>query len=42
VAVAGTAKHPAPALNLSNKSFTLGGASFTATVVAGKDTVVLP
>ena len=42
VAVAGTTKYPAPPLDLSNDSFTLGGASFTAAPVAGKDTVVSP
>ena len=42
VAVAGTAKHPAPPLDLSDNSFTMGGVSFKATPVAGKDTVVLP
>ena len=42
VAVAGTTKYPAPLLDLSNDSFTLGGASFTAAPVAGKDTVVSP
>ena len=42
VAVAGTAKHPAPPLDLSNNSFTMGGVSFKAAPVAGKDTVVSP
>jgi len=42
VAVAGTTKYPAPLLDLSNDSFTLDGASFTAAPVAGKDTVVSP
>jgi len=42
VAVAGTTKYPAPPLDLSNGSFTLDGASFTAAAVAGKDTVVSP
>jgi len=42
VAVAGTTKYPAPLLDLSNNSFTLDGASFTAAPVAGKDTVVSP
>ncbi len=42
VAVAGTAKHPAPALNLSNDSFTLDGGSFKAAPVVGQDTVVIP
>lgn len=42
VAVAGTAKDPAPPLNLSNGSFTLNGTSFKAAPVAGNETVVLP
>ena len=42
LAVAGATKHPAPPLDLSNNSFTVGGASFKATPVAGKDTVVSP
>jgi hypothetical protein len=42
VAVAGTTKYPAPPLDLSNNSFTLDGASFTAAPVAGQDTVVSP
>jgi hypothetical protein len=42
VAVAGTTKYPAPSLDLSNNSFTLDGASFTAAPVAGQDTVVSP
>jgi hypothetical protein len=42
VAVAGTARQPAPALDLSDNGFTLDGASFTATPVAGNDTVVSP
>ncbi len=42
VAVAGTAKSPAPPLDLSNDSFVLGGATFTASPVAGDDTVVTP
>jgi hypothetical protein len=42
VVVAGTTKYPAPPLDLSNGSFTLGGASFKAAPVAGKDIVVLP
>jgi hypothetical protein len=42
VAAAGTTKYPAPPLDLSNDSFTLGGASFTAAAVAGNETVVSP
>jgi hypothetical protein len=42
VAVAGKTKYPAPPLDLSNGSFTLDGASFTAAPVAGQDTVVSP
>jgi hypothetical protein len=42
VAVEGTAKLPAPPLDLSDNGFTIGGASFTAALVAGKDTVVSP
>ena len=42
VAVAGPAKHPAPPLDLSNGSFTLNGASFTAAPVTGNETVVSP
>jgi hypothetical protein len=42
IAVEGKAKVPAPALNLSNGSFTLDGSSFTASLVAGQATVVLP
>ncbi len=42
VAVAGTTKYPAPALDLSNDSFSLDGAGFTAAPVAGQDTVVSP
>jgi hypothetical protein len=42
VAVAGTTKYPAPPLDLSNKSFTLDGSSFTAAPVDGQDTVVSP
>ncbi len=42
VAVAGTAKSPAPPLDLGNDSFVLGGATFTAAPVAGDDTVVTP
>ena len=42
VAVAGTTKYAAPPLDLSNDSFTLGGASFMASDVAGNQTVVIP
>ena len=42
VAVAGSARTPAPPLNLGNGSFTLGGTSFKAAPVAGNETVVLP
>jgi hypothetical protein len=42
VAVEGTAKLPAPPLDLSDNGFTIDGASFTAVLVAGKDTVVSP
>lgn len=42
VAVAGTAKSPAPPLDLGNDSFVLGGATFTAAPVAGDDTVITP
>ena len=42
LAVAGATKYPAPPLDLANGSFTLGGASFKATPVAGNDTVVSP
>ena len=42
VAVAGTTKSPAPPLDLSNNSFTLGGTTFTAAPVAGNQTVVIP
>jgi hypothetical protein len=42
VVMAGTAKTPAPALNLSDGSFTLDGTSFKAAPVAGNETVVLP
>lgn len=41
IAVEGKTKVPAPSLNLSNGSFTLDGSSFTASLVAGQDTVVL-
>ena len=42
VAVAGPTKYAAPPLDLSDDSFTLGGASYTASVVAGNQTVVSP
>lgn len=42
VAVAGSARTPAPPLNLGNGSFTLDGTSFKAAPVAGNETVVLP
>jgi len=42
VAVAGTAKTPAPVLNLSDGSFSLDGTSSKAAPVAGNETVVLP
>jgi hypothetical protein len=42
VAVAGTTKYPAPPLDLSNNTFTLGGTTFTAAPVAGNQTVVIP
>ena len=42
LAVAGATRYPAPPLDLANGSFTLGGASFKATPVAGNDTVVSP
>jgi hypothetical protein len=42
MAVAGATRYPAPPLDLANGSFTLGGASFKATPVAGNDTVVSP
>ena len=42
LAVAGTTKYPAPPLDLANGSFTLNGASFKATPVAGNETVVSP
>jgi hypothetical protein len=42
LAVAGATKYPAPLLDLANGSFTLNGASFKATPVAGNDTVVIP
>ncbi len=42
VAVAGSTKYAAPSLDLSDDSFTLGGASFKASAVAGNQTVVSP
>jgi hypothetical protein len=42
VAVEGTATLPAPPLDLSDNGFTIDGASFSAALVAGKDTVVSP
>jgi hypothetical protein len=42
VAVAGSTKYAAPPLDLANGSFTLNGAGFTATPVAGNETVVIP
>jgi hypothetical protein len=42
VAAEGAAKLPAPPLDLSDGGFTIDGASFTAALVAGKDTVVSP
>lgn len=42
LAVAAATKYPAPLLDLANGSFTLGGASFKASPVAGNDTVVSP
>jgi hypothetical protein len=42
VVVAGTARYAAPPLDLSNDSFSLGGASFRAAPVAGDQTVVIP
>jgi hypothetical protein len=42
VAVEGAAKLPAPPLDLSDNGFTIGGASFTAALVAGTSTVVSP
>jgi hypothetical protein len=42
VAVAGPARYAAPPLDLSDDSFTLGGASFHASPVAGDQTVVIP
>jgi hypothetical protein len=40
--VAGTARSPAPPLDLNDLSFTLGGTSFRAAPVAGNQTVVIP
>ena len=42
LAVAGATKYPAPLLDLVSGNFTLDGASFKATPVAGNDTVVSP
>jgi hypothetical protein len=42
VAVAGTTKYAAPPLDLSDDSFTLDGISYTASAVAGNQTVVTP
>ena len=42
VAVAGTVRSPAPPLDLSDRSFSVDGTSFTAMLVAGKVTVVSP
>jgi hypothetical protein len=42
VVVAGTAKSPAPPLNLRDGSFTLDGTGFKAAPVAGNEKVVLP
>jgi hypothetical protein len=42
VAVAGTTKYAAPPLDLSDDSFTLGGESYSASAVAGNQTVVTP
>jgi hypothetical protein len=42
VAVAGTTRSAAPPLNLSDGAFTLDGASFQASAVAGDQTVVTP
>jgi hypothetical protein len=42
VAVEGTAELPAPPLDLSDGGFTIDGASSTAALVAGADTVVSP
>jgi hypothetical protein len=42
VAVQGTAELPAPPLDLSDGGFTINGASFTAALVAGAETVVSP
>jgi hypothetical protein len=42
VAVAGTARSPAPPLDLIDDRFTLGGTSFRAAPVAGNQTVVIP
>ena len=42
VAVAGTTRNAAPPLDLGDLSFTLSGASFRASPVAGNQTVVIP
>jgi hypothetical protein len=42
VAAAGTARSPAPPLDLTDNSFTVNGASFTALPVTGDETVVSP
>jgi hypothetical protein len=42
VAVAGPTRYAAPPLDLSDASFTLGGTSFSASPVAGNQTVVIP
>ena len=42
VAVVGTARQPAPPLDLGDGAFTLDGASFTAALVAGNANVVSP
>jgi hypothetical protein len=42
VAAAGTARRPAPPLDLTDNSFTVNGASFTAVPVTGDETVVSP
>ena len=42
LAVAGGTVHPAPPLDLSDGRFTVGGAGFMATTIAGTDNVVSP
>lgn len=42
VAVTGATASPAPPLNLGDNGFTVDGASFKATPVAGNDSVVTP